>query len=176
MESFSQSSLNMGVDTAKAHRASVVVPSKIEIIHPPDFWSTSNGDVDADLLKVAKLIGEDDWDKRAIVEGRAGWNSGGLLGNFVELLGGSIVAETSEAEDTVWSLGVATKGSTVEVESKAACQAMITIGNVSGVAVCLCVGNSLRVRAIETGDELSEKRLGRGKVWIGGWWDDDKAI
>jgi len=58
-----------------------------------------------------------------------------LLGDGGGVASGPVVSETGEREDAFRAVGVAAEHSTVHVEAEAASEAVITVANISRVAV-----------------------------------------
>ncbi len=80
--------MNMRVDATEASSATIVVPAEVKVIHPPDLWLTCDCNIDSNGIKIHELIGESNWDQRAVLKSRASWNSVGLLSSLVGLLSG----------------------------------------------------------------------------------------
>lgn len=64
----------MCLNTAKTSGAGVIVPTQTKVIHPPDLWLLSNGDIDADECQILKGIVEGDGSQSAVRKSRAGWD------------------------------------------------------------------------------------------------------
>ena len=152
--------MNMGRDTAEAGIASVVGPTQLEIIHPPDLWSGANGDIDADGIEVLEVGAQGNRSQETVLETWAGRNGDGLGDNGCGVSSATIIAETREVEVAGRSLGVTTEGSTKKVEREATSEAMITISNITRVSELESVGSSSWVGSvhIEHGNELCEER------------------
>jgi len=73
--------MDMSGLAAETGSASIVEPSQVEIIHPPDLGLRCNGDVDPDVCQVLENRVKNNWAKSATVEWSASWNSMGLEGD-----------------------------------------------------------------------------------------------
>ena len=122
-------------DAAEAGLARVVEPTQAEVVHPPNLRSGCYRDVNADGVEVLEGVVQVDGSECAVAESGAGIDGDALGGDGGGVAGGLVESEPSEREDARRAVGVAAECSTVHVEAEATCEAMITIANVSRIAV-----------------------------------------
>jgi hypothetical protein len=168
----------LGGLTAQACSAGVVVPAQAEVIHPPDFRSGSDSDIDTNRVKVLERVVKGNTGKCTVVESGTGRDSDALGGNCSGVASAWVISETSEMEVTVRAPRIAAERCTIHVEAKAAGETVITIADITRVAIFDSVGSSHCVRAvdIEVRNELHKERLGRWQIWSSRWGNDDKSI
>jgi hypothetical protein len=163
-----------GGNAAEAGLARVVVPAQAEVVHPPNLWRVCDSDVDADGVEVLEAVVKGDWCEGTVGESGAGGDRDALGGYCGGVAGALVKTETSEAEVARRTPRIATKRCTVHVKAKAASEAMVTVADISRIAILGSVRSSHGVGAIDikVGNELREQRLGRWQVW-GSWWRND---
>ena len=152
--------MNMGRDTAEADIAGIIGPAQEHIIHPPNLWGITDGNVDADGIEVLEIRTQSNWSEDTVLETWAGRNGDGLGDNGCGVSSATIIAEAREVEIAGRSLGVTTEGSTINIEREATSETMITISDITRVSELESVGSSSGVGSvhIEHGNELCEER------------------
>jgi len=154
--------MDVGSLAAQACGAGVVVPAQAEIVHPPDLRCGCDSDIDANGVKVCEAEVKIHRGKCTVVESWTSWNGDTLRGYGSSIASGTIKTETRELEVTGRALGVAAERCAIYIKAETTSEAMITIADVSRVAIFESVGSRHGVRAVdvEVGNELCEERLG----------------
>ena len=90
--------------------ASVVIPTELYVVHPPDLASnTGNGAVNANLCKVLENVVEGDWDKCAVGETWTGWGRELLGSGHYRGLGCELISSSGDSPVAVGACRVASQ-------------------------------------------------------------------
>lgn len=127
--------MNVSCLAAQACGTRVVVPAQAEIIHPPDLGGGCDSDINSNRVKVLKLAVEGNSNKLTVVESRASRDSDALGGYCSGVASTRVISEPSEMEVAVRASGVAAERRTIHVEAKATRDTVVTIADVTRVAV-----------------------------------------